>query len=437
MSEKTLILKSGKCAWAKCFFCGYGRIPGKKPSFENLKREFDSFFDSLFGVDTIKVFGSGSFLDEKQVPREARMYFIERCKDKGITNLTIESRPEFIKEEILEEFKGIDLTVAIGLEIADDVILDKINKGFHLSDFENSAEIIHSCNGKVRTYLLVNLPFVEDLNESLDKSVDYALKFSDSIVLINLLPHGNTPLFRMWLRGEWNFLSRVEFFQLTKKWRSHPKIELDPETFKFIPKFPEEIRERLNGVGEEFLTHPHFEVWQDYLLRWYSPPRGKDILLLLPCSYRKPYSESRTHRRILMELKKLKIYPRIHQVMISNAGLVPREFENYYPFNSYNWDESLETEEIKRRYIEVTEGRIRDYLGAHKDNYKKIFCFLRYDSEGYKSLNKACVDLNLNLKNLLRKETYEKIKKEKRSLQKEAALNDLYEGLKNENHSGD
>lgn len=101
-----------------------------------------------------------------------------------------------------------------------------------------------------------------------------------------------------------------------------------------------------------------------------------------------------------MELKKLKIYPRIHQVMISNAGLVPREFENYYPFNSYNWDESLETEEIKRRYIEVTEGRIKDYLKAHGRCYKEIFHLLKEESESYKALKKVCGELDVKCERL-------------------------------------
>lgn len=391
MSERILILKSGLCAWAKCFFCGYGRIPGKTPCFENLKKEFDSFSDSLSGTDTIKVFGSGSFLDEKQVPREARRYFIEKCMDKGVRNLTVESRPEFINRGVLNEFRGINLTVAIGLEVADDASLDKIDKGFHLHDFEKAVDVIHSCSSKVRTYLLVNLPFVKE--DILDKSVAYALKHSDSIVLINLLPHGNTMLFNMWLRGEWNFLSRAEFLYVTEKWKTHPKIELDPETFRFIPKFPKEIRKQLNGVGEEFLTHPHFEVWQDYLKRWYQPPKEKDILLFLPCSYRKPYSESKTHRKIIEGLKTLEGYPKIHQVMISNAGLVPREFEDYYPFNAYDWDESLETEEIKDRYIEVTAERIKGYLKAHRTCYKKMFHLLRDETESLKALNRVCEEL--------------------------------------------
>jgi len=347
MPEKALILKSGACSWAKCCFCGYGRTQGKEPKFQNLKKDFDIFYRDVQKADTIKVYGSGSFLDLKQVPSDARKYFIERFKEKGAQKLYIESRPEYVTNEALKEFEGIDLSVAIGLEVADDELLDRINKGFHLKDYAEAADIIHNCGAKVRTYLLVNPPYAKDIRKSLDSSVEYALKHSDTVVLINLLPHGNTPLMKMWLTGTWNFLTKEEFRKITEKWRDDIRVELDEETFRFIPKFPEQIKEPLRGVGEEYLTHPHFEVWQDYLQRWYRPPEDKDILLFLPCSYTKPYSRSTTHRGIIETLKKTDKYGRIHQVMLSNTGVIPREFENMYPFNAYDWDEKQETAEIR------------------------------------------------------------------------------------------
>ena len=197
MQDKVLVLKSGACGWAKCCFCGYGRIPGKEPSFQNLKKDFDAFYGGVHAGDAVKVFGSGSFLDVKQVPADARRYFIERFKESGAKKLYIESRPEYITEEALKEFSGIELSVAIGLEVADDALLDKINKGFHLKDYAEAATKIHRCGAKVRTYLLVNPPHAKDVKKTLDKSVEYALQRSDTIVLINLLPHGNTPVFRM------------------------------------------------------------------------------------------------------------------------------------------------------------------------------------------------------------------------------------------------
>ncbi|MBN2014653.1 MAG: DUF5591 domain-containing protein [Candidatus Altiarchaeota archaeon] len=431
MPEKIFLLKFGRCKWSKCLFCGYGASEGRKPESENMKRYFDLFFDTLEPeIDHIKVFGSGSFFDEQQMPAEGRRYFIERCRQAGIRKLMVESRPEFITPGVLGEFSDMQLEVAIGLEVADDRILDKINKGFHLRDFERAVEVLRSKDVKPRTYLLVNLPFVDDVQESLDSSVKYTLKYSDSIVLINLLPHYMSRLMKMWVRGEWSFLSKDEFYDIVGKWMNDPRIGVDVETFRFVPKFPSELREKLSGVGEEYLTHPHFDVWQDYLVRWYEVPKGKEIILFLPCSHRKPYSESETHKKIIEKLNRLKVRDRIHEVMLSNAGVVPREFEDMYPFNAYDWDEGLETEEIKKRYIEVTAERIREYVKAH--SYDGILCFLKYDSESYKALNKACHELDLEFRNLLRMEIYEKIKKQKKPLQGEEALSSLSEALKDE-----
>lgn len=113
--------------------------------------------------------------------------------------------------------------------------------------------------------------------------------------------------------------------------------------------------------------------------------------------------------------------------MLSNAGVVPREFENYYPFNSYDWDESRETGEIKARYTEVTGERIKRYLQAHGGHYRRVLCFLGYESESFKALRKACNGLGMECRNLLSKE-----REGKRVLQSEEALEDLRRGVENE-----
>jgi predicted RNA-binding protein len=138
----------------------------------------------------------------------------------------------------------------------------------------------------------------------------------------------------------------------------------------------------------------------------------------------KPYSKSKTHHSIINVLGEAG-RDRFHEVMLSSAGLIPREFEDHYPFSSYDWDENMETEEIKGRYIEVTAKRIRDYLTAHRKYYQGVVCFLKYSSESYKALEKACRELKIEFKNLLTEETYESIRGQDRPLQTEEALKDL------------
>jgi hypothetical protein len=426
MKMANLILNFGRCSHGTCIFCGYGRIRGPTPNETEINRCFDDFFRAL-EEDEVKIFGSGSFLDERQIPRESRLYFIKKCREKKLERITIESRPEYITEDSLSDFAKLKITVAIGLESADNELLKKLNKGFTKEDFESAAKRIHDAGHLVRAYLLANPPYAKDIRKSLHESVDYALSKSDSVVIINLIPHGMTPLMRKWLEGSWMFLSRGEFEKLTDKWRGNSKVETDFETFRFKPSIPEHLRDNLAGVGEWFLTHPHFEIWQDYLQRWYIPQKDK-IGLFLPCAYKKPYSDSKTHKGIIKALGPQR--GRFHEIMLSNAGVIPRDFENHYPFNSYDWDEKEETEEIKKRYVEVISQRIEKYLKYHGNAYLGIVCYLKYDSESYIALEKACEKVGIEFKNLLTQETYMKIKSEKKPLQSSEALNDLEKGIK-------
>ncbi len=429
--DATLIFSAGRCSWARCAFCGYGKLIGNPPTHESLKEQFDSFLETTpADARTVKVFGSGSFLDEAQVPAESRRYLLSALRKKGVRRVIVESRPEHVTAEKLADFDGFEYAVAIGLEVADDAVLKKLKKGFTVADFESAAKAIHEAGGRVRAYLLANPPYVADIPESLGGSIDVARRHADDLVVINLLPHGATPLMRQWLSGEWRYLSREEFCELTAPWKNDEDVLLDEETFRFVPTFPRQLQEPLAGVGEPYLTHPHFEVWQDYLARWYRPPPGKRTLLFLPCTFTKPYSRSKTHQAILGVLEEEELRGKVHEVMLSNAGVVPREFEARYPFAHYDWEERRETPEIGERYREVTRQRIEAYLTAHRDEYDTIACYLKPDADSHHALAAACKNLDLSLVALLTDETYNRMRDGARVLQSSEALADLAEGLR-------
>jgi archaeosine synthase len=424
MATKVLILSSGQCGWGQCLFCGWGKKTAKT-DFEALKKKVN--YELIPGLDTLKVFSSGSFFDDRQFTPEFREWFAKKCRDFKIKEVILESRPEFITESNIDQFKDLNLTVAIGLEVADDSVLKKLKKGFEISDFEIAAELLKMKGCKVRAYLLVNPPLVKDVQKIVDKSVEYALKWADSIVLINTFPHSESAIFDLWLDGKWNPLDPEEFDKVISKWKDNPKIEADFENWAFVPKFPRHKQIFLKGVGEEFLNHRYYQIWQDYLTRIYQPPENRDILLFLPCAFRKPYSQSKLHRRIIKSLRQVPESRRIHHVMISSPGVIPREFEKYYPFANYDWPEWEETPEIKKRYIEVTAKRIENFLRKHYGHYKKLFYYLRPDSESAEALKIACEVLGIEAINCVNSDRFEKFKEtfKKNPLAEEIFLGDL------------
>ena len=392
MAIKVLILSSGRCGWGQCLFCGWGKKHAET-DLSALKRKVEN--EVTPGLDTLKVFSSGSFFDDQQFTPEFREWFANVCRERMIKEVIVESRPEFINEQVIDAFEGLNLTVAIGLEVADDALLKKLNKGFELSDFEIAAGLLKANGCKIRTYLLVNPPLVDDVKAMVDKSVQYALKWADQIVLINTFPHSESGIFNLWLEGKWKPLDREQFEAVISPWKDNPKIETDFENWAFVPKFPRDRQVFLKGVGEEFLTHPFYEIWQDYIVRLYEPPENKDILLFLPCAFGKPYSHSKLHKQIIRTLRGIPGSDRIHDVMISSPGVIPREFETHYPFAHYDWPEWEETPEIKARYTDVTEKRIENFLRKHYGHYKMLFYYLKPDSESAEAVRRACKTLGI------------------------------------------
>lgn len=151
----------------------------------------------------------------------------------------------------------------------------------------------------------------------------------------------------------------------------------------------------INGVGKAQLEHPHFETWQIFFRNSYKIKENTKIIIFLPCAAIKPYYNSPIHR---VFNKILDNYKNIQKIVTSNAGLIPYEFCDQYPFESYDWNPLLETEEIKKEYIEVTSRRIFDFFNAKK-NIKPIrfISYLRNDSESLTSLKIAFSKLKYNL----------------------------------------
>ncbi len=74
--------------------------------------------------------------------------------------------------------------------------------------------------------------------------------------------------------------------------------------------------------------------WVNFMTNDYTSPEGlDDILVLLPCSARKPYSFSRSHRSFHRAMN----HNAAHEVMVTSPlGLVPRDLEQTWPAGYYD-----------------------------------------------------------------------------------------------------
>ena len=169
----TIILNTGGCRWARaggCTMCGYvaESVDGGSVSHENLMKQIEACLeheaaeaDEPSGL--IKIYTSGSFLDEREVPAETRDAIADTFADRD--RMVVESLPDFVEREKLREFtdRGLETDVAIGLETATDRVRhDAVNKYFDFAEFEAACVEAEHVGAGVKAYLLMKPPFLAE-----------------------------------------------------------------------------------------------------------------------------------------------------------------------------------------------------------------------------------------------------------------------------------
>lgn len=218
----TIILQCPPCSWNQCIFCGYSKdcLTTVQPSPEMFLRQLNTYFD-IYGVGgCLEIYNSGSFLDDKQISSESRIAIFRRLAAKGINSVTIESRPEYITKDrigrLMNEFTG-KLTVAIGLEVADNSVLQMLDKGFTLKEVERAFTILNGLGVFSRVYLLVGPPFVKDPMTSALDSVRYAKKIGfTEISMLGAYPMKKTKGHQLWKKKEWLPLKKDVFDEIIR-----------------------------------------------------------------------------------------------------------------------------------------------------------------------------------------------------------------------------
>ncbi len=200
-----MIMRTSGCCWAKtggCTMCGYREASISQITEDDLNSQVDQALSKYKGEPFVKIYTSGSFLDEKEIPVPIRERIFKEFAD--CKRLLFESRPEFINEEIVKQIPS-NVTIALGLESSDNQVMEmSINKGFTPEDIKRAGTLIKSAGLSVRTYLLLKPPFMTERKalESAVESAIFADPFSDEISVNPLNVQRGTYVERLWKRGE-------------------------------------------------------------------------------------------------------------------------------------------------------------------------------------------------------------------------------------------
>jgi archaeosine synthase len=123
----------------------------------------------------------------------------------------------------------------------------------------------------------------------------------------------------------------------------------------------------------------------------YEHPPERRILLLLPCSARKPYSISPSHTKFIEAIERYRGH--IHEVMLTSPlGVVPRELELVYPAAFYDIPVTGYWDAEERAWVASC---LRAYLERHAATYNRIVAHL---AGPYRELCSAvAAELNLDV----------------------------------------
>ncbi|MFB6086416.1 MAG: archaeosine biosynthesis radical SAM protein RaSEA [Halodesulfurarchaeum sp.] len=181
-SSLTIILDTGGCRWARaggCTMCGYVSESenAEGVSHEALMSQVEGAIEheaehAESPAPMVKLYSSGSILDDREVGRASRDGIAERFADRE--RIVIESLPDFVTEDRLEPFveAGLATDVAIGVETATDrVRRDAVNKYFDFDAVREAADIAHEAGAGVKGYLLLKPPFLTE-SEAIEDAVN-------------------------------------------------------------------------------------------------------------------------------------------------------------------------------------------------------------------------------------------------------------------------
>lgn len=207
-----LILKTRGCYWADvkgCSMCGYSKDTlGRSATPEELAHQLSEAMDRYRGEPYVKVYTSGSFLDDREVDAESRLA-LARAFSGRARRLLFETLPEFATEDhlapVAAAFAG-EVEVALGLETTDPTVLSRyVHKSTGPEEYLRAADRIRAVGLRSKAYLLLKPPYLTE-SEAIDdvlRSVGEAAPHFDALSINPVHIQNGTVVEWLYHRGRY------------------------------------------------------------------------------------------------------------------------------------------------------------------------------------------------------------------------------------------
>lgn len=233
-----IIFRTKGCSWALesgCSMCGYFNDSlWENVSDDDLSIQFEKAMKNYNGQKFVKIFTSGSFLDDKEIKPKVRKDILNKLSETA-DKISFESRPEYITDEKLSEIKGIskNFEIGVGLETANDFVREYcLNKGFTFERYEKAAKILKKHKVGLKTYVLIKPPFLTE-KDSIDDAINTVDKIKNLTDTVSFNPTNvqrNTLVSYLWNRQQYRpawLFSVVEILKQSKKIAKNVRIKCD------------------------------------------------------------------------------------------------------------------------------------------------------------------------------------------------------------------
>jgi radical SAM enzyme (TIGR01210 family) len=153
----------------------------------------------------VKLYNAGSFFDRAAVPAEDHAAIATLVR--AFERVVVECHPSLAGDTVLrfrDLLAGPELEVALGLETAHAGALEKLNKGMTVEDFERASRFLVSHGIRVRSFVLVGIPFLrqEEWPAATRASIDLSLRAGAGVVSLIPIRPGNGALEELRRTGE-------------------------------------------------------------------------------------------------------------------------------------------------------------------------------------------------------------------------------------------